>query len=207
MTRLLRGSLEFKRLVKWLTHAALACMSLTSAQSLLAGQALLPMPAGPLLQACHLSIDQNVVDYGSITAGQLSGTIRDGYVLDPRNLRISVICPSKATMALKLTGPIASNGSGAPKFAARGSVRVTMSDAIMDGETIGLRVPARNDIEQRSIDVLTNDTVLFHTKDGNSAGTHLTLRVRIEPTVEHSDTRILDETHWMAQLRFELVTS
>jgi len=207
MTPLSHGSRELKFRVKWLTRAALACLFLTSAQSLLAGQMLLSMPAGPVSRACHLSIDQNVVDYGSITAGQLSRTIRDGYSLDPRNLRISVNCPSKSTMALKLTGPIASNGSGAPKFATRGSVRVTMSDAIMDGETIGLRVPARNDIEQRSIDVLTDDTILFHTKDGNSAGTNLTLRLRIEPIVEHSDTRISDETHWMAQLRFELVTS
>jgi hypothetical protein len=201
-----RGSIMFKRRVMWPTHAALACLFMTYAPNLLAGQAQPPMLAAPAAQLCHLSIDQDVMDYGSFTAGQLARTNRDEYALDPRNLRISVNCPSKAMMALKLTGPSATNGSGAPKFAARGSVRVTMSDAIMDGETIGMRVPARNDIEQRSLDVLTNDTILFHTKDGNSAGTNLTVRLRIEPTVEDSDTRITDQTLWMAQLRFELVT-
>lgn len=191
---------RFKRVI-W---ALSACFFSTAAQISFAGQ----MPESPhrLAQSCQLSIDQEVLDYGSFTAGNLSKTGQSDYSLDPRFLRITIICPVKTAMALKLTGPSAVNGNGALKFAAEGAVRVTISDATMDGEPIGMQAPARNGIEQSKLDVLMNDIVRFHTKDGSGAGKHLSARLRIEPMVKDSDTRIADLTTWTTQVRIDLLT-
>lgn len=191
----------------WLQRTILVLFTIgfaACAQISLARQ--LPMIASAPGEPCQLSLDQDVMDYGSFTAGQLSRTSQNVYSLVPRYLRISISCQTPTSMALKLTGPSSISGDGTPKFASGGSVRITLSDAIMDGETIRMHLPSRNGSEQRSVDLLANDVVYFSTKDRSNTGMNLSARVRIEPMVEDGDTRVADQTIWASQLRFDLVT-
>jgi len=94
-------------------------------------------PALPADTRCSISTGSPVVDYGTQARGQLQNAgNRQTLTLGKRTVVLSVGCPYSQSMRLALRGAQAPNGD--LLYGDRGSVKILVQDAQIDGQAVQL---------------------------------------------------------------------
>lgn len=160
-----------------------------------------PATPAPAQTGCQISVGQNVVDYGSFTAGQLA--LREGrrYALQPRTVPLTIHCPTPRPLSLRITAP--TRHDGAARFAQAGELRVVLSHARIDGQDtrlINLDMPHQG--PQTQVALRPGDVAVI--EHGRSART-FTAQIDLAPEVSDTDVRVSDQTEWSTTLSVELL--
>lgn len=142
-------------------------------------------------QQCGLFISRPVIDYGSMSRGQLRllpyGTFSPGR----QALRLSVTCPSSRLIKLEVTGQ--RGVEGRLRYGVHGFVRLRLLDIQLDGKPVVLQplTPAgiaTTDADRRPF-LLPGEQRVPVRQGEQIEGKNLTARLEIEPVMAAADLR------------------
>lgn len=169
-----------------------------------AGSGLTPPPAN----RCSLSAGAPVIDYGVQSRWQLQEA-GDPRQVTPgkRSLVLNVVCPYSQTMRLMLRGEPAGNGE--LRYGERGSVKLLLTDAQLDGQSVLLAATAQGDVisgDAKSSLQLRPGHGFAAVQNGRLLkGKSFTARIELEPVMPESNARVSARQVSEANLTLELI--
>lgn len=159
-----------------------------------------PARPGP----CRVEVSESRIDYGAQTAGQLAQGADGQLYFSRRVLPISVTCPTRQPIALRLVAPRGPGGT--PKFANDGAVAVLVSQARLDGRPATLVNQRDPGWPAEQLNLEAGDVVRFRGLDATSAGRTLNALVTIAPRLSAAEARVRDTLRVEANIAFDVVT-
>jgi hypothetical protein len=135
-----------------------------------------------------------VVDYGTLSRWQLQDTTGDVGALTPgkRTLMVNVVCPYTQVMRLTLRGVAAANGS--LRYGDRGSLRVQLLEAQLDGQSVQFATTTFDGVLNGSpastLTLQPGQTFAVITTGALAQGRSLTFRLEIEPVLPEEEARV-----------------
>lgn len=151
-----------------------------------------PLPTLPPDTRCSLSVSNPVVDYGVMSRWQLEdmgvGSVSPG----TRSLTVSVVCPYPRAMLLRVEGE--GSEQGGLRYGERGTTRLRLLDAQMDGNAVALRTvtPAGiiTEIGGHILALNAGQRLAPVTQGKLAEGKTLTARLEIQPVLAKVDARV-----------------
>lgn len=171
---------------------------------------ILPQMPGtlPVDTRCAISTGTPVIDYGSLSRGQLQDTVnRQTLTFGKRTLMLSVVCPYSQALQLTLRSGRAANGDA--QYGDRGSLAVQVLDAQVDGSGVQLTTTTPEGIvegaPQPSLRWKPGQSFVA-TRNGHVVqGKSFNARVEIEPLLPESAARVAGREVYEAALTIELM--
>lgn len=150
-------------------------------------------PALPVDTRCSMSVGSPVIDYGNQSQGQLqSAGNGQTFTLGKRTLMLSIACPYSQTMRLTLRGAQAANGD--MRYGDRGSIRIRVMDAQIDGLAVQLTSTTSDGVLEGGAEtslLLQPGKSFAATQNGHFIkGKAFNARIEIEPVFPESATRV-----------------
>lgn len=142
-------------------------------------------------QQCGLFISRPVIDYGSMSRGQLQLLPRGKFSPGRQTLRLSVTCLSSRLIKLKVTGQRAVDGN--LRYGVHGFIRLRLLDSQLDGKPVVLQPLTPAGVADAAVEqspLLLPDDELVPVRQGERIeGKKLTARLEIEPVMAAADLR------------------
>lgn len=150
-------------------------------------------PSLPVDTRCSISVGAAVIDYGSQSRGQLQRAgSKQILTLGKRTMILSVACPYSQAMRLTLRGAQAANGD--LRHGDRGSTRIYVMDAQVDGRAVQLTSATSDGVLEggaASSLQLQPGKSFSATQNGHfMKGKTFSARIEVEPVFPESATRV-----------------
>lgn len=161
----------------------------------------------PQDQRCSLSAGASVINYGTQSRWQLQD-VAGGQKVSPgkRMMMVNVVCPFSQAMRLTVRGDKAGNGE--LRYGNEGSVKLHLSDAQLDGQSVQVATTMPDGTLNGSAEsglLLKPGTSFVALRNGKVAqGKNLSVRIELEPVMAESAARVTAQESSEAQLTLEL---
>ena len=136
-------------------------------------------------EECQVNLSESVVDLGQLSHPGSRDAPSPGnlYALDERTLSLNATCPGATKLMLLLQGDTLGDKF---RFARRGQVSVTLSNALLDGRNVDLarvKDTAVPDVFGPSIVAVPGDRVIPVSAGLPAQGSNLSVQIEIRPLV------------------------
>ncbi|MHA7848002.1 DUF1120 domain-containing protein [Serratia sp. D1N4] len=157
---------------------------------------------------CNLSLGAPVIDYGNQTRWQLneSSSGRNHVTPGKRTIMVNVVCPYTQAIRLTLRGAQAANGD--LRYGEQGSVRIHLSDAQLDGQSVSVAHITPSGVlsgSQSSLQLKPDQSFAATVNGQLTKGKTLTVRLDIEPELQTKDAQVSSLQVNESNLRLELM--
>ncbi|MEB0047315.1 MULTISPECIES: hypothetical protein [unclassified Pseudomonas] len=165
--------------------------------------------AQAVAQDCQVSLSNSTVDFGRVIQPSTNDALNAGnmHALGDRVISLNAICPSGSKVVLSLRG--AQQGEQF-KFAKQGNIRVSLSNAQLDGRRVELAqvktLGAGPSAAAPSIVASPGDQVIPVSGGLPAEGSVLSVQIEVRPTVPVAELRTRDATTMESNLSFEVKT-
>lgn len=157
---------------------------------------------------CNLSLENAVVDYGTMSRGQLQEVASITRALSPgkRILMVNAVCPYTQAMYLTLRGEAAANGN--LRYGDRGHMHVHLMDAQLDGQMVQVATTTFDGVlnaqPSSTLTLQPGHTFAAVIGGGVAKGRSLILRLEIEPILPENEARVSSSRVSEAKLTLNL---
>lgn len=148
----------------------------------------------PVDTRCALTTGSGIIDYGTLSRGQLITVPGDNKLVTPgiRTLALSVMCPYSRTMRLSLRGEHASNGD--VLYGSHGSIHLILRDAQMDGQMVQMTAATSagvlNGAPASNLSLQPGQSMVATLNGLPVKGKTLTVSMDVEARMTDADTRV-----------------
>ncbi|MFL1501611.1 fimbrial protein [Pseudomonas sp. O64] len=163
----------------------------------------------PVDARCKLSLGSHVIDYGTMSRGQLQDTTQGRNTLTPgkRTMILSAVCPYSQSMRFALRGDRSATGN--LRYGDQGSMTVRISEAQLDGQSVQVVSTSLEGIVSGAASdtrLLQPGQIFAPIANGRLAkGKAFTARLEIEPVLPEAETRVSARQSSEATLTLELM--
>lgn len=155
------------------------------------------------VQACEVRLSQGNVDYGQLNRTTLKAQ-EGAWRLPPRRLSVLVLCDAPQELALSFRA--LAKGLEGFALGAHGEYRLTLRQALLDGEPVNLGLQTGQAFSQARVEqVLSPNRVVVPVRAGAVAqGRQLGVQVQVDTWADERALQVSDATFWQAAGRFEV---
>lgn len=157
-------------------------------------------------QECQVNLSESVMDLGQLSHPGSNNAPSPGnlYALGERTLSLNASCPGASKLMLLLQGDTLGNKF---RFAQRGQVSVTLSNALLDGRNVDLAQVNGNAAAEAfaaSIVAMPGDRVIPISGGLPAEGSNLSLQIEIRPLVPVAELSSSEAKTLESNVSFEI---
>lgn len=164
--------------------------------------------AGAYGQNCQVQLSQTTLDYGTLSRAAIleKQGAAPGTSLGARELTLNVLCQQPTALALVVRGAAEQENF---KLGDGGEFSMRLSDALLDGKPVNLRVSrTASKLAAESgvaVAVIPGATIELIAGGQPGRGKILSLQVHVDPKVTDAASRIRTRTTWQGNVIFTVV--